>query len=94
MITKFKIFENSNSVWRTINYDYIDDDYIYFDAWKTEDDNEEGDIIAKIEIISGEVIYLDDNVRNDKYAQEVIKDAIVNTLPQLQFEKKVDRYNL
>lgn len=47
MITKFKIFENSNSVWRTINYDYIDDDYIYFDAWKTEDDNEEGDVIAK-----------------------------------------------
>ena len=94
MITQFKIFEHYDSIWAAINYDYIDDDYIFFDAWETEDDNEDGEVIAKIDIISGNVLYIDNRARNDKYAQEVIKDAIIDTLPQLQFEKNVDRYNI
>lgn len=52
------------------------------DAWKTDDDNEEGSVIAKIigKKIDGEieieVFYIDEQARKDAYAQEVILEGV------------------
>ena len=45
------------------------------DAWKTGDDNEEGEVIAKISE-SGEVVYLDAEAEDDDYAKEVIDEKL------------------
>lgn len=48
------------------------------DAWFTDDDNEEGVVIAKIHIDTKEVEYLDTDAAYDEYAQEVINDILTN----------------
>lgn len=50
----------------------------YVDAWLTDDDNEEGESIAKIDLATGQVEYLDPDARYDEYAQEVIKEVVEN----------------
>ena len=45
------------------------------DAWKTGDDNEEGEVIAKISE-AGEVVYLDVEAEDDEYAKEVIGEKL------------------
>ena len=52
------------------------DDYIYIDAWKTICDNEEGEVIAKINCKTKVVEYLNDDAKTDSYAQEVIKETL------------------
>ena len=66
------------SKWAEIRADYYDDEEEkqYIDAWETDDDDEEGSVIAKIDLASGEVEYLDDDAKSDPYAQEVIKEMI------------------
>ena len=44
-------------------------------AWKTGNDNEEGEVIAKISE-SGEVAYLDAEAEDDEYAKEVIGEKL------------------
>ena len=44
-------------------------------AWKTGNDNEEGEVIAKISE-SGEVVYLDAEAEDDEYAKEVIGEKL------------------
>lgn len=44
-------------------------------AWKTGNDNEEGEAIAKISE-SGEVVYLDAEAEDDEYAKEVIGEKL------------------
>ena len=65
------------SKWTEIRCDFFDEEEKYWlvDAWKTGDDNEEGEVIAKISE-TGEVVYLDEEAKTDKYAQEVIKERI------------------
>lgn len=66
------------SKWAEIRCDYMDD-YDKFwrvDAWETDDDNEEGKVIACIDSITGRVIYIDAFARVDKYAQSVITEFI------------------
>ena len=46
------------------------------DAWKTSNDNEEGEVIAVIDETSKNVYYLEPLARTDQYAQEVIKETI------------------
>ena len=48
----------------------------YVDAWQTEDDNEEGTVIAKIDLADKTVEYLDEDARTDEYAQEIIKEIL------------------
>lgn len=65
------------SKWTEIRCDFFDEEEKYWlvDAWKTGDDNEEGEVIAKISE-AGEVVYLDEEAKTDKYAQEVIEERI------------------
>lgn len=55
---------------------------ITIDAWLTEDDNEEGKVIAKVSKESVE--YIDERAKTDIYAQQVINGA---TAYLVEFEK-------
>lgn len=55
-----------------------DDEYVYIDAWETDDDNEEGKVIALINIKTKEVGYVVNSARCDDYAQEIINEALSN----------------
>lgn len=50
----------------------------YVDAWLTSDDNEEGIVIAKIDLATKEIEYLDEDAKTDEYAQEVIAEILEN----------------
>ena len=81
-----------DNYWSSIKNDYketeevfqffIDGDImqmIYIDAWKTDDDNEEGKTVAKvIKTKSGDVcvVYQDYIAKQDKHAQEIIQESI------------------
>lgn len=66
------------SKWAEIRNDFVCEDSrkIYIDAWFTEDDNEEGTIIARIDMDTKNIEYFDDDARTDGYAQEVIKETM------------------
>lgn len=49
---------------------------VYIDAWLTDDDNEEGVVIAKVNYKTKEVEYLDNDARTDDYAQEIINETL------------------
>ena len=61
-----------------IRNDFYDDEEhkVYIDAWFTEDDNEEGVVIAKVNYKTKEIEYLDDDARTDSYAQEKINETL------------------
>ena len=61
-----------------IKNDYYnsDDNVIHIDAWKTSNPDEEGKTIAKIDIVTHLVKYIDEDARNDIYAQGMIEEAI------------------
>lgn len=64
------------SIWSQISNDFEDNGFVHIDAWTTEDDNEEGKVIAKIDMITAEVTYIDERAKTDKNAQEAINEAI------------------
>ena len=45
-------------------------------VWKTENPNEEGSVIAKIDLATYKVEYLDERAKRDPYAQEMIRETI------------------
>lgn len=61
-----------------IRNDFYDDEEqkVYIDAWFTEDDNEEGIVIAKVNYKTKEIEYLDNDARTDDYAQEIINETL------------------
>ena len=65
------------NIWGEIRSDFLDDDIIlYINAWLTDDDNEEGKVIAKMNVQTKEIEYLDDRARTDFYAQEIINEHL------------------
>lgn len=66
----------TKSNWSEIHDDFEDEGFIYVDAWTTADDDEAGNIIAKINVQTKEVIYLDERARTDEFAQEVIQERL------------------
>ena len=67
----------NGSIWKEIRCNFYDDEeHVWVvDAWLTEDDNEPGDVIAKINA-SEKVTYLDKRAEKDPYAQEIIAEKI------------------
>lgn len=57
---------------------YIDEDTneVYIDAWKTDDDSEEGTVVAKINTKTYNITYLEAAAITDPEAQELIQDTI------------------
>ena len=68
------------SKWAEIRCDFFDEEEekYFVDAWKTDNSNEEGIVIAKIDLADGTVEYLDENAKTDEYAQEVIREMLEN----------------
>lgn len=66
------------SKWAEIRNDFVCEDShkIYIDAWLTADDNEEGVVIARIDMDTKKIEYFDDAAKTDGYAQEIIKETI------------------
>lgn len=65
--------EQKTQIWNEIRNDFQDIDIVHIDGYLTDDDNEEGQVIAKVNVRTKEVEYLDDRARTDNYAQEMIK---------------------
>ena len=65
-------------IWKEIISDYTDEDEnnICIDGYKTFDPMESGEVIAKIDILTKEVKYLNSAAKYDKYAQEKIEQVI------------------
>lgn len=61
-----------------IRNDFVCEDThnVYIDAWLTDDDNEAGVVIARINASTKNIEYFDDDAKTDSYAQEVINEAI------------------
>lgn len=57
---------------------YVDEDEVYIDAWKTNNDSEEGTVIAKINTNTYNITYLDAAAITDPEVQELIQDTIQN----------------
>ena len=51
-------------------------DKIYIAGWLTDDKDEDGEIIASINIRTNEVDYFDEDAKTDEYAQEIISDTL------------------
>ena len=68
----------NNSKWAEVLNDFADleEGKSYIDAWLTDDPNEDGQVIAKIDIKTLEVEYLDEDAKTDPYAQDIIAEAI------------------
>ena len=61
-----------------IRIDFFDEEEEkwFVDAWRTPDGNEEGAVIAKIDLGTGSVEYLDEDAKAEPYAQECIKEFL------------------
>lgn len=66
------------SKWSEIRIDFFDEEEKKWsvDAWETDDDNEEGSVIAKIDLYTGTVEYLDADAKTDAYVQEEIREFL------------------
>ena len=66
------------SKWAEIRNDFCDEEEgkVFIDAWRSDNDNEEGKVIAKVDYKTKEVEYIDKVAKTDSYAQEVIKETL------------------
>lgn len=70
------INNNPNRIWLEIHNDFEYGGFIHIDAWTTADEMEDGKTIAKINVLTKEVIYLDERASTDEFAQEVIQERL------------------
>lgn len=63
-----------------IRCDFFDEEEekYYVDGWQTYDDDEEGTVIAKIDLATKTVEYIEENAKTDEYAQTVINEFLEN----------------
>ena len=68
------------SKWSDIRCDFFneEEEKYFVDAWKTRNDNEEGKVIAKLDLANETVEYLDEDAKTDEYAQAVINEFLEN----------------
>lgn len=69
--------KKEKSIWAEIRTNYTEDEtnITYVDSWLTAKDDEDGKIIATIDD-KGNVTYIDERAKSDKYAQEEIQAAV------------------
>ena len=65
------------SKWAEIRNNFFDEEdrVVCIDAWLTDDGNEEGKVIAKINVDTQKITYIDNDAKKDKYANEMIKEV-------------------
>ena len=64
------------SKYAEIRNDFVVDNTVYIDAWFSDNNNENGIVIAKVNLNDKIVEYLDEDAKTDKYAQEVIRETL------------------
>jgi hypothetical protein len=72
---RWKTYETQSN-WSEIHDDFEDEGFVHIDAWTSADDDEQGNVIAKINVLTKEVIYIDERAKTDCFAQEVIQDKL------------------
>lgn len=71
--------DDTESFWSEIRNSYVDDENIcHIDAWESSNDNEEGSIIAYVDMNTAKVIYINPLAIKDNYAQSIINETIAN----------------
>lgn len=67
-----------SSIYAEVRNNFYDEEEnkVYIDAWKTPDDNEEGIVVAKVDVKTKEIEYLEEDARYDDYVKEVISEVI------------------
>ena len=65
------------SKWAEIRNNFFDEEdrVVCIDAGLTDDSNEEGKIIAKINVDTQKITYIDNDAKKDKYANEMIQEV-------------------
>jgi len=76
LITTTSESYDTDSPWVDIRNNFQDGDIIYIDAWTTESDDEGGKVIAKVNVQTKEVEYLDERAKTDSYAQTSIQEVL------------------
>jgi hypothetical protein len=66
------------SQYAEVRSNYEDDEYVYIDAWKTDKDNEEGKVVARVHIDTGKVQYLNEKDKYDTRVNEEIKQVLAD----------------
>ena len=73
----------ANNIWSEIRSNFEDESIVHIDAWITPNDNEEGTVIAKVNVLTGNVQYIDDRAKTDAYAQKIIKEVLTDIMNEL-----------
>ena len=75
------------SIWKEIRNLHVDEETMktYIDAYLTDDDWEEGRVIAKVDMQGG-VEYIDKRAMTDEYAQEIINSTRFDILALLAYD--------
>ena len=71
---------------------FDDKDYWYIDAWTTDNDNEEGEVVAKVSKKTKKVIYNNNLAKTDKKVQEIIKKICNNQVKPMKADIKGKGY--
>lgn len=68
------------SIWKEIRNHHVDEmeEKVYIDAYRTADPDEEGKVIAKVDLKAAEVEYLDERAKTDELAQEFVRETVKN----------------
>ena len=84
------VLKESATVWSEIRCDFLDEEDRFWrvDAWRSPDDDAEGEVIAYIDDITGRVLYTEPLARVDTYAQEIIKEKIADLKTPVMIAKK------
>lgn len=61
-----------------VKNNHADKNEIYIDAWKTDDDTEEGTVIAKVNIKTHDITYLEAAAITDPEVQKLIQEIIAS----------------
>lgn len=72
----YKRTKDFQSKYGEVRTNYSEDDIVFVDAWLTNDDNEEGTVIAKINTKTKTVEFLDTDAASDPYALEEIQTVL------------------
>lgn len=65
-------------IWSEVHNDFEDEGIVYIDGYTTADPDENGGVIATIDLKTNTVTYIDPRAKTDSLAQEVINDVLNN----------------
>jgi len=73
---KYFIDIANENVWSEIKVTEFDDDIICVDGYISEDENEQGSVIAQINVNTKQIAYFNEKAKYNKYAQEIIREEL------------------